>query len=84
MPLTQTSDATPLRFSSERFREALADAGYNQSSFARALGVSLRSVQAWAGGAKQPGVGMLFHIARNLGRDVQWFMVEDEPQKAVA
>jgi transcriptional regulator with XRE-family HTH domain len=48
----------------KRSREA---AGFTQASFAKRMGVSLRTMQNWEQGHREPGLSELAELARVLG-----------------
>lgn len=71
-------------FSPDRLREATKEAGLTQQKVAERLGLSVRGVQNWYLGEREPKGFPLVSLAELLGREPSWFYVEAEPEEAAA
>lgn len=58
-----------------RFHEALGE--QTAESFARELGLTLRTVQRWRGGEGEPTAATLIRVAAALGREPAWFYTDE-------
>jgi transcriptional regulator with XRE-family HTH domain len=61
-----------------RLREAIAAKGMSQEAVARATGVTLRTVQFWCAGDREPKGRQLVALSEVLGRDAGWFFELEE------
>lgn len=63
----------------EKIREARKAAGLKQDEFAKAIGVSLRTVSNYESGERYPKKRETYHkMAEVLGVDVNYLLTEDE------
>jgi transcriptional regulator with XRE-family HTH domain len=62
----------------KRLREA---AGLTQAAFADKMKASLRTVQNWEQGHREPGLDMLRPIARTLGVSVDELLADESAKK---
>lgn len=62
----------------QRLRVAMAAAGMNRSSVARALGVTPSCVQSWTRGRTMPNSATLLELCRVLGTTTE-FLMEPRP-----
>jgi transcriptional regulator with XRE-family HTH domain len=56
----------------ERIKQARSDAGLTQAELAKAVGVTLRTVQNWEAGTRRP-FGHLTELAEATGKPVTFF-----------
>lgn len=66
----------------DRMRLALDESGKTQEGLAREVDVTLRTVQFWLAGAREPKGRQLVRLATALDRHPGWFF--NEPQEAAA
>jgi DNA-binding transcriptional regulator YiaG len=67
------------RFDGERVRVARKEIGLSNEALARAIDVSLRTVQRWQDGENAPQGAQLLRLAKALGLQPEDLYVEDEP-----
>jgi putative transcriptional regulator len=66
------------RFAAERVRAARKEIGLSNEGLARAIDVSLRTVQRWQDGKNAPQGAQLLRLAKALGLQPEDLYVEDE------
>lgn len=64
-----------------RMRSALDESGFTQERLAREVDVTLRTVQFWLAGDREPKGRQLVRLADALQRPAGWFY---EPEEAAA
>lgn len=65
-------------FDSTRLRQAAQEADLTQQAIATRLGMSMRAVQNWFLGEREPGGSNLVALAELLGREPAWFYTARE------
>lgn len=65
-----------------KLREAIDATDYTQEGLAREIDVTLRTVQFWLGGQREPKGRQLVRLADALDREPSWFYLEPEEEIA--